>query len=144
MEAEKVEESDSETPQVPVDRLVKVYRKMQTQLQVLQAEHDAKVEAIKSQQDVVKNALKDLMLTQNCTSLRTPEGTVVLSTKTKYSTQDWDAFKSFVIDNECVDLLEKRIAQANMAQWLESNPDKVPAGLNQYSEYQISVRKVTK
>jgi hypothetical protein len=30
-------------------------------------------------------------------------------TKTRYSTQDWDSFKKFILEHEVVDLLEKRI-----------------------------------
>jgi hypothetical protein len=40
--------------------------------------------------------------------------------------------------------LEKRIAQTNMAQFLEENPGVVPPGLNSMTEYAISVRKPTK
>jgi len=77
------------------------------------------------------------------TSVRTAQGTVVLSVKTRYNTQDWDSFKKFVVEHDAVDLLEKRIAQTNMSQFLEENPGLVPPGLNSSSEYDISVRKPT-
>jgi hypothetical protein len=48
-----------------------------------------------------------------------------------------------MIEHEAVDLLEKRIAQLNMAQFLEENPGVVPPGLNSTSEFDISVRKPT-
>jgi hypothetical protein len=68
---------------------------------------------------------------------------VVLSTKTRFNTNDWDSFKQFILAHEAVDLLEKRIAQGNMATFLEENPGLVPPGLNSHSEYAISVRKPT-
>jgi hypothetical protein len=40
-----------------------------------------------------------------------------------------------------VDLLEKRIAQINMAHFLEENPTIVPPGLNSTTEYDITVTK---
>lgn len=129
---------------IPMDKLAKVYRKMATKIQELTAEYDAAVEEIKRQQDAVKNALKDQMLVMGVSSVRTDNGTVVLSTKTRYNTQDWDSFKEFVVAHDAVDLLEKRIAQANMAQFLEENPGVVPPGLNSMTEYAISVRKPTK
>ena len=43
-----------------------------------------------------------------------------------------------------LDLLEKRIAQTNMATFLEENPGVYPPGLNSVTEYAISVRKPTK
>jgi ribosomal protein L4 len=128
---------------VPLDRLAKIYRKIRSQLAELTQEYDTKVEKLKSAQDEIKNAMKDQMKALGVTSVRTLEGTVVLSVKTRYSTQDWDSFKKFVVEHDAVDLLEKRIAQTNMGQFLEENPGVVPPGLNSSSEYDISVRKPT-
>jgi hypothetical protein len=129
---------------VPMDKLAKVYRRMQQRIQELTQAYENEVEEIKRQQDAVKIALKDWMLTLGVSSVRTDQGTVVLSTKTRYNTQDWDSFKEFIKEHDALDLLEKRIAQGNMAHFLEENPGLVPAGLNSMTEYAISVRKPTK
>jgi hypothetical protein len=142
-EAPPVEES-KELAAVPMDKLAKVYRRMATRIQELTQAYENEVEEIKRQQDAVKIALKDQMLVLGVSSVRTDQGTVVLSTKTRYNTQDWDSFKTFVLQHEAVDLLEKRIAQTNMSTFLEENPGLVPPGLNSVSEYAISVRKPTK
>jgi len=126
---------------VPLDKLAKIYRKLRGKIAELTQEYDTQVETLKAQQDEIKNAMKDQMKALGVTSVRTPEGTVVLSVKTRYSTQDWDEFKKFVLANEALELLEKRIAQTNMAQFLEENPGSMPPGLNSSSEYDISVRK---
>ena len=135
-------ESESET--IPLDRLAKIYRKIRSEITTLTQEYDTKVEALKAQQEEIKNAMKDMMKTMGVTSVRTSEGTVVLSVSTRYNTQDWDSFKKFVVEHDAVDLLEKRIAQGNMRQFLEENPGTVPPGLNSNSEYSVSVRKPTK
>jgi hypothetical protein len=142
-EAPPVEES-KELAAVPMDKLAKVYRRMAARIQELTQAYENEVEEIKRQQDAVKIALKDQMLVLGVSSVRTDQGTVVLSTKTRYNTQDWDSFKTFVLQHEAVDLLEKRIAQTNMSTFLEENPGLVPPGLNSVSEYAISVRKPTK
>lgn len=126
---------------VPMDKLARVYRKMQTRIQELTAAYETEVEALKAQQDTIKNALKDKMLTLGVMSVNTEEGTVILSTKTRYQTQDWDSFKQFIIEHDAVDLLEKRIAQTNMATFLKENPSLFPPGLNSNTEFSISVRK---
>ena len=128
---------------IPLDKLAKIYRKVRGKIAELTQEYDTQVEILKGQQDEIKNAMKDQMKALGVTSVRTPEGTVVLSVKTRYSTQDWDEFKKFVLANEALELLEKRIAQTNMAQFLEENPGSMPPGLNSSSEYDISVRKPT-
>ena len=142
-EAPLTEES-KELANVPMDKLAKVYRRMAARIQELTQAYENEVEEIKRQQDTVKIALKDQMLALGVSSVRTDQGTVVLSTKTRYNTQDWDSFKTFVLQHEAVDLLEKRIAQTNMSTFLEENPGLVPPGLNSVSEYAISVRKQTK
>jgi hypothetical protein len=128
---------------IPLDKLAKIYRKVRGKIAELTQEYDTQVELLKGQQDEIKNAMKDQMKALGVTSVRTPEGTVVLSVKTRYSTQDWDEFKKFILANEALELLEKRIAQTNMAQFLEENPGSMPPGLNSSSEYDISVRKPT-
>lgn len=128
----------------PMDKLARIYRKMQARVQELTTAYESEVEQIKVQQDAIRMALKDQMLALGISSVRTSEGTVVLGTKTRYSTQDWDAFKQFVKDHDALDLLEKRIAQTNMATFLEENPGAVPPGLNTMTEYTVSVRKPTK
>jgi ribosomal protein L4 len=134
-------ETESET--IPLDRLAKIYRKIRSEIATLTQDYDTKVEALKAQQEELKNAMKDMMKTMGVTSVRTAQGTVVLSVKTRYNTQDWDSFKKFVVEHDAVDLLEKRIAQNNMSQFLEENPGLVPPGLNSHAEYDISVRKPT-
>jgi hypothetical protein len=129
---------------VPMDKLARVYRKMQARIQELTTAYETEVEVLKAQQDMVKTALKDQMLALGVKSVNTAEGTVILSTKTRYSTQDWDSFKQFVIANDALDLFEKRIAQTNMANFLKENPSLVPPGLNSNSEFSISVRKPSK
>jgi hypothetical protein len=128
---------------VPLDKLVKIYRKLRTRMTELTQAYDTQAEVLKAQQDEIKNAIKEQMKAMGVTSVRTTEGTAVMSVKTRYTTQDWDSFKKFMIEHEAIDLLEKRIAQTNMAQFLEENPGVVPPGLNSTSEYDISVRKPT-
>ena len=142
-EAPLVEES-KELAAIPMDKLAKVYRKMAARIQELTQAYENEVEELKRQQDTVKIALKDQMLALGVSSVRTDQGTVVLSTKTRYNTQDWDSFKEFIKEHDALDLLEKRIAQTNMSTFLEENPGLVPPGLNSVSEYAISVRKPTK
>ena len=128
---------------VPLDKLAKVYRKIRTRIQELTTEYETQVEGLKAQQQEISNAIKDHMLETGLKSVRTDEGTIILSQKTRYSTHDWDAFKSFVLEHQVLDLFEKRIAQTNMKQFLEENPGVVPPGLNSDSECAITVRKPT-
>jgi hypothetical protein len=130
-------DQNEEADAVPLDKLVRIYMKMRAKL----SELDAEVEAIKEQQQVIKNEIKDRMRSVGAKSMKTAHGTVSLTEKTRYYTQDWDSFKRFVIENDAVDLLEKRIAQTNMKLFLQENPAMVPPGLNSDTELDVSIRK---
>jgi hypothetical protein len=129
---------------IPLDTLARVYRKIRDRVQVLTKEFDSQVEELKAQQNEIKIAMKDQMLALGSSSIRTSEGTIILTQKVRYYTDDWDSFKTFVIEHEALDLFEKRIHQTNMVTFLEENPGVVPAGLNSMTEYDVSVRKPTK
>ena len=129
---------------IPLDKLARVYRKIYGRVQELTQEYESEIEKLKLQQDELKGAMKDQMLLLGTNSVRTDEGTIILSQKTRYYTNDWDSFKNFVVEHDALDLFEKRIAQKNMSMFLEENPGVVPAGLNSMSEYAVTVRKPTK
>jgi hypothetical protein len=129
---------------IPMDKLAKIYQKIRARIQDLTSTYETQVEELKAQQQEIANELKDRMQALGMASVRTTEGTIILRQKTRYFTSDWDSFKRFVLDNEALDLFEKRIAQSNMKQFLEENPGVVPPGLNSDSEVTITVRKPTK
>lgn len=128
-----------DTTDVSIDTLCKIYMKMRAKV----SELDAQIATIKEQQEQVSIAMRDKMKDLGVNSLRTDHGTVTMLKKTRYYTQDWDSFKNFVLENQAVDLLERRIAQTNMTQFLEENPGLVPPGLNADTKLDVSVRKPT-
>lgn len=130
-------------PTIPLERLAKIYVKIRTAIQEINKEYEGKIEELKSQQELISNAMKDQMMAQGMKTARTNGGTIILGQKQRFFTQDWDAFKSFVVEHDALDLFEKRIHQTNMQQFLESNPALVPPGLNAETEYTVSVRKPT-
>jgi ribosomal protein L4 len=133
--------TDTEDEVVPIDRLVKIHTKIKSRIDALTKEYDTAVEQLKAQQDEVRFAIKDKMKALGLKSVNTSYGTVSLSTKVRYNTQDWDSFKKFILEHQVVDLLEKRIAQTNMATFLSENPGVGPPGLNSHTEFEIRVTK---
>lgn len=128
---------------VPMDTLARVYLKMRNKISALTQQYETEVGALKEQQAAVASAMREQMKALGSKSVKTDHGTVIMQLKTRYFTDDWDAFKQFVIENKALELFERRIAQKNMATFLADNPGTVPPGLNSESEYEISVRKPT-
>ena len=51
---------------------------------------------------------------------------------------------NFIVEHAAPQLLEKRIAQKNMSEFLEQNPGMIPPGLNTMAEITVSVTKPRK
>jgi len=123
------------------EQLVTVYIKMRDALVKLQREFDEKEGAIKAQQDIVAQALLEMCKEMGAEGLRTPAGSVFKTVKTRYWTSDWGSMKQFIKDNDALDLMEQRVHQTNMKNFLEENPTLMPPGMNVDSRYSITVRR---
>lgn len=130
----------TESP-ISVDSLTRVYLKIRDTRAELKAAFDKEDNALSEQLDKVKIALLDYCKEQNVESVRTTEGLFYRTVKTRYWTSDWESFHKFLLNVEAPELLEKRINQSAMKEFLEENPEQVPPGLNTDKEYVISVRK---
>jgi hypothetical protein len=126
---------------VAVDKLVAVYIKMRDKRSEILRAYEEEDEAIKTQMDMVEGKLLDLCKTIGADSLKTQNGTVIRSVKTRYWTSDWESMHKFILEHKMPDLLEKRVSQSNMKQLLEENPDLMPKGMNIDSKYSITVRR---
>ena len=78
----------------------------------------------------------------NASSIRTDSGTVIRKLNERYTTNDWDNFKKFILENEAVDLLERRIHQGNFKEFMADHAGEgLPPGVNVMREFGIVVRK---
>ncbi len=103
-----------ETDKVPVEKLVRVYLKMNATLTEMRHAYEAPEKALKEKMATVKR---------------------------DYWTSDWDSMRKFIVEHKVPELLHERIHQTNMKQFLEEHPDLLPPGLNVDSEYTITVRR---
>jgi hypothetical protein len=128
---------------IPADRLVAVYRRIRSAIEEREEAHAQEINTLKEKLEMVSERLLKICNEQNLDSLRTPEGTVTRRVKSRYWTTDWDQMYKFIKENDAPFLLEQRIHNGNMKQFLEENPDQHPAGLQVDSKYAITVRKPT-
>jgi hypothetical protein len=126
---------------VSVDKLVNVYTKIRDQRAELTAEYKAAEGELREKQDIVKLALLDYCKEHEVDSVRTASGLFYRTVKQRYWTSDWESMHKFIMEHDLPEFFEKRLNQTHVRQFLEENPDEVPAGLNVDSEYTISVRK---
>lgn len=132
-----------ELKDVPADKLVSIYRKIRAVIDEKEAIHKEELGELKKHLDLVSGEILRICNEQNLDSLRTPMGTVTRRTVTRYWTNDWEAMYGFIKEQDAPHLLEQRIHNGNMRQFLEENPDTLPMGLNADTKYAITVRKPT-
>lgn len=130
---------DQELP--PTEKLVKAYIKMRDARSVLSAEFEAKDKEIKEKMRVVENYLLEACKRAGGNVSIPGVGVVMRGVDTRYWTSDWEAMHNFIKENNALELLERRIAQRAMGEFLKSNPDKMPKGMNVESKYTVTVRR---
>ena len=123
------------------EKLTTVYLKIKDKRSELSAEFKEKDAELSDQLNKVKKALLEYCEEQGVDSVRTSAGLFYRSARTRYWTSDWSSLHEFILENEVPELLDKRVNQSNMKQFLEENPSLVPKGLNVDSEYVVSVRR---
>jgi hypothetical protein len=133
--------SPEEKQAVPVDKLAGIYIKIRDARAKLKSEYEAKDTELQEQMDVIEEQLLEACKSIGADSIRTNAGTVIRSIKSRYWTNDWDSMYNFVREHDAFGLLERRIHQTNMKQFIEENPDMLPMGLNTDSRYSIVVRR---
>ena len=127
--------------EVTPDKLTKTFLKLRAKRSLLSAEFKKEDDKLQQQQDRIKQAMLDHCERHNVQSVKSSEGLFFTSSKTKYWASDWDAMHTFIKEHNVPELLDKRINQTNMKDFLEENPDKLPDGLEISQETSISVRK---
>ena len=130
-----------ETPSIPLDKLTKAYLKLRDQRAELKQRFQAEDEELEVQMQMLQEEMLNICKQNNASSIRTEYGTVIRQVKSRYWTNDWDSMYTFIREHEAFGLLEKRLHQTHMKEFLFENPDKLPMGLNVESEYTITVRR---
>ena len=133
-----------EANEVTAGKLASVYIKIRTKRAELLAAYELEDNKLKEALETLEEEMLEKCKDENADSIKTPFGTIVRSVKTRYWPADWEIFNQYVIDNEALGLLEKRVHQTNMGQWLEEHTDNPPPGLNIDRRYACTVRKAAK
>jgi hypothetical protein len=129
------------TESVSLEKLTQVYIKMRDKKAELAKELEEQIGSIDEKMKTVKTAILDQMKDLGVESIRTDSGTVYRTTKTLYTTSDWESMHKFVLEHGVPELLEKRLQQTNTKVFLEEHPDLLPPGLNATTEYSVTIRR---
>ncbi len=130
-----------EETSIPLDKLAEIYIKIRDHRQAQARSFEAKDKELEEQLQVLEQKMLEICKQNNASSIRTEHGTVIRQIKSRYWTNDWDSMYAFIKQNNAFGLLERRLHQTHMKEFLSENPDKLPMGLNVEREYNIVVRR---
>ena len=130
-----------ETTSVDMDKLAAVYIKIRDKRAVAKKEFDERDKGLEEQMQIVADEMLEACKRLGADSIKTPHGTIIRSVKSRYWTNDWDSMYSFIEEQGAFGLLEKRLHQTNMKDFLSENPDLYPVGLNVENSYTVVVRR---
>ena len=129
------------TSSLPLDKLAAIYIRIRDAKDTLTSKYKAEYANLEEQMGVLEAEMLEICKNMNADSIRTKAGTIVRSVKSRYWTNDWDSMYHFIKENDAYGLLEKRLHQTHMKEFLSENPDLLPMGLNVESEYTVVVRR---
>jgi hypothetical protein len=127
------------------EELVEAYLNLRTQRERLQQKYEAEDALLKEDMMKLETAMLEVCNSINADSIKTSHGTVMRKINERFFCQDWDGFYKYVLDNEAVQLLERRIHQGNFKQHLkDTEGDGLPPGVNVMREFGVTVRRANK
>ena len=107
---------------ITADKMASDYMKLRHTIK----EKEDEIKKLKEIQTKISDKMLELCSEQNVDSLKTQEGTISRRVLSNYWTSDWESFYKFINEHEALHLLEKRIHNSNMKEFLVDNPDVLP------------------
>lgn len=126
---------------IPTDQLVAVYLKIRDKRSTLKAQYEKEDAILKAQLETLESEMADVCKGAGASSIRTDNGTIIRSVRSRFWGSDWDAIYKFIYDYDAADLLERRISSAGVKAWVDENPGLEIPGINEDKKYVISVRR---
>ena len=130
-----------EPPPIPLDKLTRIYIKIRDYSNELRLKYEEQDKELAEELQIIEGKMLDICKSMNADSIRTEHGTIIRSVKSRYWTNDWDSMYAFIKEHAAFGLLEKRLHQSHMKEFLLENPNTLPMGLNIESEYSVVVRR---
>jgi hypothetical protein len=122
-------------------KLVQAYINIRDAKSTKQKELEEEINRLDEQMALIEQELLEICKATGQDGGKTQFGSFTRSVKTRYWTSDWDSMYRFIKEHDAPELLERRVSQTTFKEFLQSNPDKLPQGMNVESKYAIMVRR---
>jgi len=126
-----------------VEKRVSQYIAIRAKLADLDAVHEERCRPLKETQNLLSGLMLEYLDAAGASSIKTPEGTCIASSKTTASLADPKAFMDFVIANSAWDLLDRKANSTAVRDYV-AEKGTLPPGANLSTIRTLSVRRPTK
>lgn len=136
----------SETTASPkIDEIVQAYLTIRNQRENIAREFELKDAELKAEQAQLEQVLLEQCNAMNAETIRTGSGTIVKTLRENFICSDWDGLKSFILENGLIELMQQRLHNTNLKEYLSSHEGEgMPPGISSIREYSIVVKKPSK
>ena len=124
-----------------MDELSVQYIKLRQQREVLAQQFKDADSVIEKDMAEIETQLLDTLNASNSNSMSTNSAVVIRTVRKRYMPSNWPAVYELIKKHDAYGLLEKRVHNGNMKDFLEEHPDEYPAGMNVDSRYAVTVRR---
>jgi hypothetical protein len=124
-----------------MDEMSQQYLRLRQKRELLKERYTAEDGALEKEMAVIEEQLLNTLNESNSNSMSTNSAVIMRSVRKRYMPTNWDAVYKLIEKHKAFALLEKRIHNGNMKDFLEEHPDEYPAGLNVDSRYAVTVRR---
>jgi hypothetical protein len=127
--------------EVTYDKLVATYVKIRDARAAATAEHKAKDDAMKAQQERLEVFLLQQMQDTGMESFKTSAGTAYRTETMVPGSNDWDAFYKWVHETHGYDFFFKRIKADAVRDYMDQHNGETPPGVTVFSKFGVTVRR---
>ena len=124
-----------------MDELSVQYIKLRQKREILKERFTAEDGELEKAMAEIEAQLLDTLNASNSNSMSTNSAVVIRTVRKRYMPSNWNAVYELIKKHDAYGLLEKRVHNGNMKDFLEEHPDEYPAGLNVDSRYAVTVRR---
>ena len=123
-----------------VDTMVANYLLLREEKQRLKKEYDALTKRLDDVMDAMEGKMLKVLVDNKVKHMGTEHGTMYIKKVSKASCSDWHAYRQWMIENDALDGLEKRVTQSFIKDYEENNQGELPPGITVFKENVARIR----
>jgi len=140
--SEELEQPVHESPKL--DEMVKAYIAIRTARENLYRQYKTKDNELGGELSQLEQVMLDECNSLNVESVRTNNGTITRTIKEQFACNNWDEFKSYVLEHGALELLQQRIHNGNFTEHMANHEGEgLPPGISSVRELSVVIRKPT-